>query len=219
MRKITTLGIAMLCSTFSFIAQAQTVVATGNGQASVKAESIEVEVSILNREKTSEKALKETAGSIGDIAEFIAENKGVSHMSTGTISIEGIWSKLEKGYAYESVQTLTIRIDSIAVYDFVMQNLAKEGVDQISMVAYQIANEEQARAKALKAAVKNAKAKAQAMASELSVSVGTPLEIFENTQENNSADLFMIQGEPTEMSMFPGNLVLSSSVTVTFKLK
>lgn len=153
----------ILAQSFAF-AQNSSVEVRGEAEMAVEPIGLMVEVSILNREKSADKALKATAKSVEKIAKVINKNEGISSFSTNDVSIEGNWNKTDKAYEYISVQTLTIRIDSILAYDKVMDKLSGAGINQISKVSYIVADEEGKRMALLGQAVANAKQKALAIA-------------------------------------------------------
>jgi uncharacterized protein YggE len=220
MRKVKLVAIGLLTLLCYPTLQAQTSIeVSGKATKSIKAQSIEIEVTVLNREKSSEKALGKTSGSIEDMMEFISETRGVSKMATSGLTIEGNWNRTAGEYEYVSRESLRIKIDSVPAYDYIMKNLAKKGMDEVGAVKYSISNEEEVHANLLKMALKNARTKADAIASEMNFKVGF-VNTFTEVESSAVADYYSVYEEPDRaISMLPSNVSMSVIVNVSFGVK
>lgn len=216
MRKISVLLFTLLLSSNFALAQGSTIEVTGEAEVAVPAVGLMVEVSILTKESSAEKALKETSGAVEDIVEYIFENKGITSLATTGVSIVGEWSKNDQDYQYVSVQTLTLRIDSIMAYDDIMQDLAGKGVNQISEVVYLVEDEEGIRKSLLSKAMNNAKEKANIIAKQSGTKVGTNVNVVEQTAEND-LKLMKVASE-METSFVPSKVIIKSSVLVIYNM-
>ena len=216
MRKISTMLIALFfASNFAF-AQGSSIEVTGEAQVAVPATGLLVEVSILTKENSAEKALKENSNIVEDIVEYIFENPGITSLSTTGSTINGEWNKKEEEYEFVSVHTLTLRIDSIMGYDEIMQDLAGKGVNQISKVTYLVADEADIRATLLAEAMIDAKAKADIIAKKSGSRVGSNVNVVEQTADND-IKLMKIASE-LETSYVPSKVIVKSAVVVIYNM-
>lgn len=214
MRKISTMLIALIFATNLAFAQSTSIEVMGEAQVAVQAIGLEVEVSILTKKNSAEKALKETASSVEDIVEYIFETPGITSIATTGSAIEGEWNKKEEEYEYVSVQTLTVRIDSIMGYDEIMQDLAGNGVNQISKVTYIVADEASIRKTLLAEAMADAKSKADIIAKKSGTRVGKNINVVEQAAESD-LKLMKVATE-METSFVPSKVIIKSSVLVTY---
>tara|TARA_R110002072_G_scaffold239187_4_gene396974 strand:- start:70 stop:720 length:651 start_codon:yes stop_codon:yes gene_type:complete len=216
MKKISILLSALFISTQFAFAQGSSIEVIGEAEVAVEATGLLVEVSILTKEGSAEKALKETSDAVEDIVEYIFETPGIAKLATTGVSIEAEWNKKEEEYEYISVQTLTIRIDSILGYDEIMQDLAGKGINQISNITYLVEDEAGVRKALLAQAVANAKEKAEIIAKKSGTRVGGKVNVVEQTTEND-LKLMKIIGE-LENSFVPSKVIIKSSVLVSYNM-
>lgn len=216
MRKISNLLIAFILTSNLAFAQNSSIEVLGEAEVAVQATGLLVEVSILTKEKSAERALRETSKAVENIVEYIFENPGITSLATTGSTINGEWSKKEGEYEYVSVQTLTLRIDSILGYDEIMQDLAGKGINQISEVTYLVEDEDGVRKALLAKAMENAKEKADIIAKKTGTRVGSNVNVVEQTVEND-LKLMKIASE-MENSFVPSKVIIKSAVVVTYNM-
>lgn len=216
MRKISILLIAFILTSNLAFAQNSSIEVLGEAEVAVQATGLLVEVSILTKEKSAERALKETSKAVENIIEYIFETPGITSLATTGSTIHGEWSKKEGEYEYVSVQTLTLRIDSILGYDEIMQDLSGKGINQISEVTYLVENEEGVRATLLAKAMENAKTKADIIATKTGTRVGSKVHAVEQAVEND-LKLMKIASE-LENSFLPTKVIIKSAVVVIYNM-
>lgn len=215
MRKIQRLTLLFLVATTTTL-MGQKIEVTGTAQKSVQPTAIIVEASLLMREGSATKVLKETEASMEAIIKYINKTAGISQISSNALQIEGIWDKNKKDYTYEGRQTLTIKIDSIPIYDEVIQKLSKQGVNEIASVRYYIPKEESIKGALLAEAIKNARMKADIIAKELGTKVLAVADVQECDSPSGSA---LLTVEPTTQgSMLPSSVMVRTTLKVAFKL-
>lgn len=214
MRKVSILLFTFILSSNFAFAQGSSIEVLGEAEVAVLATGLLVEVSILTKESSAEKALKETSKAVENIVEYIFENPGITSLATTGSTINGEWSKKEGEYEYVSVQTLTLRIDSILGYDDIMQDLAGKGINQISEVIYLVADEDGVRKALLAEAMQNAKEKAGVIAKKAGTRVGGNVNVVEQSIDND-LKLMKVAGE-MENSFIPSKVIIKSAVLVTY---
>lgn len=205
----------ILAQSFAF-AQNSSIQVQGNAEVTVAATGLMVEVSILSRENSTVKVLKEIAKTVENVGEAIQENKGMASFATQAVKVEGKWNKTEEAYEYIAVQTLTVKIDSILAYDDLMKELTSAGINQVTSVTYIIADEAAVRLALLGVAVTDAKTKAKEMSKSAGVRLGGLVQMV--ALPGTSGPALMMAVEDMEGSFLPSKVTIKSSVMVTYVL-
>jgi uncharacterized protein YggE len=159
----------------------------------------------------------------------LAQKMGVDQkdIQTSELSMGAQYSeeKVPRMLGYEVSQTIAITLKDISKYDKLMTGLLEAGITRVHGVDFNVAEPRKFRDEARSKAIRAAKEKAAAMASELGQTIGKPWEISE---QNEVGTLFtransygMVAGVPESESstVAPGQVTFKVSVRVSFQLE
>jgi len=135
--------------------------------------------------------------------------------------------KVPRLLAYEVTQTIQVTLKDLSKYESLVTKLLQNGVNRIDGVGFQIADSRKYKDETRLKAIDAAKEKATAMAAELGQSIGKPWEISEETENPvyPYANARVLGGAmydrnpaPNEPTVAPGQVLVRSSVRISFQL-
>jgi uncharacterized protein len=128
----------------------------------------------------------------------------------------------QKIVSYNATNTVSVRLDNLAIVGNVIDAGLKAGANQLEGVQFRLKNELPAREQALKEAVQEARGKAQAMADALRVNL---VEVLEATEGGVSVvprmQSFAVGGAaPAQAStpVSPGEIEIRGNVTIRYRI-
>src|SRR5215831_2609694 len=128
----------------------------------------------------------------------------------------------QKIVSYNATNTVSVRLDNLAIVGNVIDAGLKAGANQLEGVQFRLKNELPAREQALKEAVQEARGKAQAMADALRVNL---VEVLEASEGGVSVvprmQSFAVAGAaPAQAStpVSPGEIEIRANVTVRYRI-
>ena len=128
----------------------------------------------------------------------------------------------QKIVSYNATNTVSVRLDNLAIVGNVIDAGLKAGANQLEGVQFRLKNELPAREQALKEAVQEARGKAQAMADALRVNL---VEVLEATEGGVSIvprmQSFAVGGAaPAQAStpVSPGEIEIRGNVTIRYRI-
>ena len=133
--------------------------------------------------------------------------------------------KVPKFLGYEVSQTMEITLKDISKYEQLMTKLVGAGINRLSSIDFGLRETRKYRDEARLKAIRAAKEKAVAMATELGQTVGKPWEISEQTGWNafQASANFSGYNNPRvqveESTVAPGEVTIRASVVVSFQLE
>lgn len=162
---------------------------------------------------------------IADARSFGVESKDIQ---TNTLRMTAEYSeeKVPRFLGYEMTQTVEIRLKDLAKYESLTSQLLVDGVNRIHSVEFVVRENRKYKDEARLKAIRAAREKATAMATELGQSVGKPWTIFENSANANyylanaNTSLgYMGKAVEEESTVAPGEVSIRASVNVSFELQ
>lgn len=122
---------------------------------------------------------------------------------------------------YNGNATLSIKVKKIELLPSVVEEVTKNGANQIYGTSYNIENPQKYREEARNKAIKNAKEQAQKLASSLGIRLGKITNIAESSPTNPIMirDVAMGMGKGGTPDLQPGSETITSTVTLYFEKK
>ena len=120
---------------------------------------------------------------------------------------------------YTARKQIVICVTDLARFDDLLTALLEAGITDVRGIVFRSTKLETARDEARIGAVKNARAKANAMASELGQKLGRPRSVIENLRSSSEGLAYgRSQGGAVGETFAPGQISVSASVAVKFEL-
>jgi uncharacterized protein len=128
----------------------------------------------------------------------------------------------QKVVSYNATNTVSIRLDNLALTGSVIDAGLKAGANQLNGVQFRLRNELPSRQEALKRAVQEARAKAQAMAEALNVGLMEVLEASESgvavSPRLDSVAFSRAAPQSVETPVLPGEIEIHANVTIRYRI-
>ena len=136
------------------------------------------------------------------------------------VEVEGAEGFEPRIVAYRAHNTITVELDDLAKVGPVIDLGVRAGANQIQGLSFNVKNDTQARSQALTAAVKEARAKADAIAKAMNVELGGVWRVDEGTSVTpfdmgRQRMMAMEAATPIE----PGQVSVQSNVTVQYRIE
>jgi uncharacterized protein len=163
----------------------------------------------------------------------LARSAGVEpkDIQTGSLRMGPDYSeeKVPRLLGYDVSQTIAITLRDLSKYEALMTQLLEAGVNRVDGISFRIAEPRKYRDEARSKAIRAAKEKAVAMATELGQTVGKPWEISEeggsgmlNVVTRGNANYASDRDKRSvteESTVAPGQVTINASVSVSFQLE
>lgn len=229
-RILALLTAALLMLTVSLAAAETKITVSGTGETRVTADTAVVSVGVSARDKDVLKAQQKVNEAIAKIREALIEN-GVAeeNINTDYMNIFAIYdyeTDAEQVKAYNASTTLAVKVTDMDIVGKVIDEAFAAGANTLNGIAFSASDTETAGNESLKAAVADAKAKAEVLAEAAGLKI-TGIEAiseggvvsYDNTVSNFSAkrmeEAVMDTGYGTVVQA--AKLIVSASVSITFK--
>ncbi len=232
MRKlISLLLILALCLGISSALAEKTVTVTGSGETLVTADTAVVSLGVSVRNKDALKAQSAANEAIAAIrAALTAAGFADEDISTGYINLYGVYDytkEIEEIAAYNVSSNLAIKVTDMARVGEVIDLAFSAGANTLDGISFSVTDDTAARAESLKAAVADAKAKAEILAEAAGFGEIEIVSIQEGSvySYDSGANNFSRKAAGVAMEMEEATVVraakicVSASVTVTFESK
>lgn len=145
---------------------------------------------------------------------------------TKRVSLNPQYDYEKKKRSYNAVQTIEILLRDLSKYDELMEGLVDKGINRIDNVTFQSSKLAQYQSDARKAAMKDAKTKAEEYVSVLGQKIGVAIAITDNSQPYYPQPVFAMKsmameadGASPRQTMAMGEIDIISNVNVSFKLE
>ncbi|WP_286235747.1 SIMPL domain-containing protein [Thalassotalea sediminis] len=126
--------------------------------------------------------------------------------------------KVQKVRLFDVARTISVKLNSLAQYDRVLEHLVKIGVSNISPIELGFSDPEALYTSALQKAIDNAKSKANDIAKQLGVSVGTVISIKETGYHAPSVYRMSMMESKAGFSSQATERAISAQVVITFQI-
>jgi len=152
----------------------------------------------------------------------------VTDYKTKRVSLNPQYDYDKKKSSYYATQTIEILLKDLSKYDALMEALVDKGVNRIDNVTFQSSKLQQYQSDARKAAMKEAKLKAEDYVSVLGQKVGAGLTITDNSQTYYPQPIYgamksmamdEVAAAPPRETMAVGEIEIIANVSVSFKLE
>ena len=133
--------------------------------------------------------------------------------------------KVPKFLGYEVSQTTTITLRDLSKYESLMTKVLEAGTNRVNGINFGVRDDRSYRDEARSKAIRAAKEKAVAMATDLGQTVAKPWDISEESGWNsyqfaaNSVSAEKTTREAEESTIAPGQLTIRASTKVSFQLE
>ena len=211
-------GVAARGNTGSAAAQsttAHTLSMQGHGEASVAPDMATITLGVQNHDSTAAAALASNSSRMNDvIAAVKAQNVPDSHIQTSDLSI---YFDSQHDYYVVSHQ-ITVKLDDTGRVGAVLDGAVSAGANNSWGVSFGLKDQSTERAQALKAAVADARKRADAMASALGVTVsgvGSASETSYSPQPIAYAARAAASA-PSATNVQPGQLTVTADINVVY---
>jgi len=134
-----------------------------------------------------------------------------------------------KWNGYEVSQSISITLKDLSKYEALMTKFLQAGVNRVDGVSFLVAEPNKYKADARLKAIRAAKEKATAMASELGQTVGKPFEVSEEAYEDGFLNIRTRSGTNSisnsavatteESTVAPGVVTIRASIRISFQLE
>ena len=152
---------------------------------------------------------------------------GPKEIQTSNLQMRATFSekKVLDLQAYEVSQTIVVTLKDLTKYEVLMTKLLQDGVNRVNYVSFLVADDRKYKDEARSNAIRAAKEKATALASELGQRIGKAWQISEDSAgatylgaNANSYASARIEGQE-ESTVAPGEVTIRASVNVSFELQ
>jgi hypothetical protein len=230
MRKLIALILALaLCLGLSAAFAESTVTVTGNGETLVTADTAVVSLGVSVRDTDALKAQSGANAVIAKIREALAgAGFDAEDISTGYINLYAVYDysrEVETISAYNANSTLSIRVTDMGRVGEVIDLAFGAGANTLNGVSFSVADDSEARAEALKAAVADAKAKAAVLAEAAGFSELEIISVSEGgiSSFDSGVNNFSRKAAGAEMDeatvVRAAKICVSAGVTIVFSVK
>jgi uncharacterized protein YggE len=207
-----------------------TIRVVAEASVSVQPDQAELELGVTTDKKTAAAAVSENEGKMQKVlAALKKEIEKGEEVRTSEISVRPRFEETQNGNApvrivgYTVTNTVHVRVANIKAVGRLLDVAFQAGANTVERVAFTLKNPEAAQNAALRAASGKARARATAIAEGQGLRVGDVIAVSEGAQEGVPFDGAFAKARAYEnlraMSVEPGSVDVSASVTVVFALK
>ena len=202
----------------------------GTAEVNVPPDQVILNLGVESRDKALAAAKADNDSRIKKVI-ALARDSGVDpkDIMTSSVQMQPQYSdeKTPRLIGYEVSQTIALTVKDLSKYETLMTQLLDAGVNRVDSVNFGLASDRKYRDEARAKAIRAAKEKAVAMATELGQAVGRPWAVSEESPDQdklaNASYGFMggLSGKaiPEGPSIAPGQLTIRASVNVSFELQ
>jgi uncharacterized protein YggE len=201
---------------WSLEAQTRTISVTATAHEEIVPQSARVSVFICLQEKDAKKAYSSVFKEAEDLSESLQEQKGMNDLDLMPLQVDTWWDKEKGRYAAEACQEISFRLDSLAYFEEVMEDVFKDGVSRVSSVELLPENPENANLSLQAKAIAEARSKAESLATDFGLKLGKPISVEVMEVEPSSAA--RLDGLYEYQGLALTKVVRKASVKVSFEL-
>ncbi len=217
MLRITTLAALFLALTIPFISTGQ-ISAVGTAQSYKLPQAVKITVAISVLDKDADGAWDEAEEVAEDIVKEYYLEPYVKSITLGATLVQHEYDRVRAQNAYRSTKHLTLVMDSLEIFEKVMEDLLNEGATQVTQVELMMPNQEEIMQNLIDLAIEDAKKKAQAMAGATHIKLGSATGV--EVMPGEPSKSFKLKVDP--MVSFEGlrlnKALLEVKVKVTFAI-
>jgi len=202
---------------------------TVNGESSVKIKPDEVTLNfgVETRNLEAKAAKTENDKMMSEILKYLKAQKiDPKNIQTDYLRLNPVYNhQLGKEEGFVAVQMVSLKITDLAKYETISAGLIERGINQINNIEFASSKIKEHEAEARNLAIKSAKEKATAMASQMDQKIGKAYYINEDMQPvipfqryGAMKAMDMQESGGNEPTIAPGEIEIKGRVTVSFVL-
>lgn len=208
-----------------------TITVQGTGQFDVTPDQAEVSISVISTAPTANEAQNDNAKLADNVQKkLLYMNIAKDNIRTAQYSVYPIYNnetdrsnKTPTITGYRITNTITATIDDITTVGNIIDAALSAGANQISGVHFRKKDELQLKQAVLQAAVKEATAKAEAIANALNKHLATPISVSESGVSVQAPEFQRYLVKSADMAantpITPGTIQVQGSVNVVFEME
>lgn len=202
------------------------VTVTGEGKVKVTPDQASITIAIETKGAKSADIKKDNDIAVEKVLQFVKKMKlPKEDVLTQRVSLNPNYDYEKKKSSFVANQTIVILLRDLSKYDELMEGLVDSGANRIDNVEFKSSKLEQIQSEARKAAIKDAKKKAEDYVSVLGQKIGKALLITDNSQayypqpmfKTNMMAMSADSAAPRE-TLAIGDIEITANVTVSFVL-
>lgn len=202
---------------------AGTISVKGEAELSLPADYAMVQITVSHESGNAKEAHGQVTEEMGKVLEFLKKQEGIADVRTTRVNLRprNIGPRGETS-GYYANQTLHFRLNKLENYDDLMLQLIAMGVNGIDNVSFQSSQADEVEQTLLKQAMQDAREKAELMAGQYGQNVGKATYISDNINSGGPRPMFEYKSANLAVSgpsVEPGEITVSTSVSVEFELK
>lgn len=200
---------------------------SGEGKIKVKPDQVVLSFGVENTGKDATEVKRLNDETVDKVLKFIKKfGIAASDYQTTNVSLYRNYDYEKKKYNFQASQSMTITLKDVTKYDELNMGLVDNGINNITNVEFKSSKIEQFKSDARKAAIVDAKHKAEDYVSVLGQKVGKAILITDNSQVYYPQPMFKAAmamesdaaGAPRE-TLAVGEIEVTANVSVSFILE
>ncbi len=201
--------------------QQNIITVTGNYEVSVQPDKAEVFLGAETESPTALESQQRNAEIISNIKAALApKNIPENAVETSSYSLQPVYdysdSKNPRLVGYKTIHMLKIKLQDIGKSGTAIDAAVGAGANRVDGVQFSVSNEQEYRSQALREASKNARQKADSIASGLGVGVKKVVQASEGFV--NIIPIFVKAAEAASTDISPGQVKITASVSVSYEI-
>ncbi|WP_395043278.1 SIMPL domain-containing protein [Flavobacterium sp.] len=201
---------------------------TGEGKIKVKPDQVEINFGVENLGKDAQEVKKLNDEKVDKVVKYIKKfGIPLSDFQTTNVTLNRNYDYDKKKYNYQASQNISILLKDVSKYDALMMGLVDNGINNISDIEFKSSKIEEHKSEARKAAMRDAKKKAEDYVSVLNQKVGKALLITDNPTNyfqpqpmyKNMAMAQDASSEAPQETLAVGEIQVVTNVSVSFMLE
>lgn len=208
--------------------RARLISVTGTSEVSAAPDEVVVRLAIETRDKVltiAKSQNDEHAKKVIELARSMVVDAKDVQTSALNMGIQYSEEKVPRMLGYEVSTTMMIRLRDLSKYDKLMTGLLEAGISRVNGVDFDVADPRKLRDEARSKAIRAAKEKATAMASDLGQTIGKPWEVSELNEVGaffaaaNSSIVNNGALQSDAPTIAPGRVTFKVSVRASFQME
>jgi uncharacterized protein YggE len=206
-------------------AAASSVRATADAVVTVKPDQAKIDIGVVTQAPTAEAAASQNAGQSQALLDKLRAAAGSkADIRTISYSVAPNYQYPRDGgkptiTGYTATNTVEVTTSDLGGVGKLIDAATQGGANQIQSLRFGLQDEKPARAQALRAAAKEARSNAEAMASSLGLTLGPVISLEQGTPEVIRPRMAMAAAQVASTPVEPGAVEVHATVTITVALQ
>lgn len=201
----------------------RTITVNGSGRSAAAADRAVLTLSVVTEAPDPREALdKNNTAMTAVIAALKELGYGVTDIQTSGLGLNAVYdhtSSIAKLVGYTANNGITLKVKDVARLGEILGLAVTAGINRVDGLTFDVADKEAALSEARVAAMKDARAKAELMATALGAAVGRPISISESySSPQPIAMQTMNAADASAVPIASGQVAMEASVSVVFEL-